>query len=71
MGVCVLMFLLGVVCKKLSNCDSFIKNAMFLVFLGNAMLASRVEYFYIARMMAFSAILMWALLKLSGTKNKI
>lgn len=71
LGVCVLMFLLGVVCKKLSNCDSFIKNAMFLVFLGNAMFASRVEYFYIARMMAFSAILMWALLKLSGTKNKI
>lgn len=70
-GVCVLMFFLGFICRKLSKGKSFVCIIMYLVFLGNSIFASRVEFFYIVRMVAFSAIIMIIEYKMSKIKFQI
>ena len=68
-GVCFLMFLLGVFCRKVSSGKSLVVIVMCLIFVGNSIFACRVEFFYIVRSIAFSAIIMWLELKMANIKN--
>lgn len=68
-GVCFFMFLLGLFCRKVSSGKSLVVIVMCLIFVGNSIFACRVEFFYIVRFMAFSAIIMWLELKMANIKK--
>ena len=58
-GVVLLMFLYGSFLCKFSRAKSNYQIVMFLIFCGNAVFAPRVEYCYIIRSIAWSAIFLY------------
>ena len=59
LGVVILMFVMGWFLRRLYHFRTPIGLAMLMVFSGNALFASRVEYTFIIRAVAWSGLLMW------------
>lgn len=68
-GILLLMFVLGLLVRLLSNNKkSPYSLVMSMVLSGNAFFAPRVEYCFILRSLAYVSILMWFILKISRKK---
>lgn len=65
-GVYVLMFVMGFFVKKITHFRTPYGYLMLLVFAGNAIFASRVEYLYIVRTLSFSVIFFWLISLVAG-----
>lgn len=65
-GVIVLMYFLGFICKKVSRLSSPYAWALFMNFVGNALFLPRGDISTIFRSMAFGVIFMFFILNLSG-----
>ncbi len=66
LGVYVLMFVMGLFVKKITHFRTPYGYLLLLVFAGNAIFASRVEYLYIVRSLSFSVIFFWLLTLVAG-----
>lgn len=70
-GVVLLMFLLGRVCRWLSTPRSKYKFLMYIIFTGNAVFASRVELLYGVRLLAWGCFLFYLVNILAPNNNNI
>lgn len=70
-GVIVIMYLLGYICRKVSRLGSPYVWALFMNFVGNAIFLPRGDVSSIFRSMSFGVIIMFIILKISGNSRPL